>query len=406
MLALEVKIMARTIIFENVKKEFEERGFTLLSEEYIDNKTKMQFYCNKHKEIKFNICYGNFKRWGGCSRCNESKCIKPTFEEIKQVFEELGYTLISENYINAETKLKFYCNKHKDIELNINYSHFKQGRGCKRCNGNKCISPTFEEVKLAFEERGYELLETEYKDSQTKIHYRCSLHAEKILTIRMHDFNQGCGCPYCKKCGKPSFEEVKKAFADRNYELLETEYIRANVKMRYRCNIHFEQHLSIRWNNFKQGQGCPLCYSDKNHGENCYKWKGGITPLTSYLRGESTKEWRKKTLKQNNYKCFITGKVGGKLIVHHLQSFYKIRDEALAQLNIIIKKTISEYKIEDLAMMIAKISELHEKEKGVVLVEPVHKLFHHLYGMKNTTPEDFYEFAERWRSGEFENSAI
>lgn len=40
--------MRRKINYDMVKKEFEERGYVLLSSEYINNSTKLQYLCPNH----------------------------------------------------------------------------------------------------------------------------------------------------------------------------------------------------------------------------------------------------------------------------------------------------------------------------------------------------------------------
>ncbi|HDR8128259.1 TPA: hypothetical protein QC448_004579 [Bacillus cereus] len=41
------------------------------------------------------------------------------------------------------------------------------------------------------------------------------------------------------------FEDVKKAFEKRNYQLLEKEYIRSNIPMKFSCPNHPDKDLKI-----------------------------------------------------------------------------------------------------------------------------------------------------------------
>lgn len=55
------------------------------------------------------------------------------------------------------------------------------------------------------------------------------------------------------------YEDVKKMFEGRNYELIESEYKNDKKKMRYKCLIHPEKILQITYEKFRSGQrGCSL----------------------------------------------------------------------------------------------------------------------------------------------------
>lgn len=51
-----------------------------------------------------------------------SKGVKLTYNFIKSKFEEAGYTLLSTEYKNAHTKLKYICSNSHVRE--ISYTHF------------------------------------------------------------------------------------------------------------------------------------------------------------------------------------------------------------------------------------------------------------------------------------------
>ena len=78
-------------------------------------------------------------------------------------------------------------------------------------------------------------------------------------------------------------------------------------------------------------------------GENHPNWKGGITSLRNkiwHLRED--KEWRKKILERDKYKCVLCDKVGGKLNVDHIIPFCYLIEKNK------IKNTYDAIKCEDL----------------------------------------------------------
>ena len=71
-----------------------------------------------------------------------------------------------------------------------------------------------------------------------------------------------------RKYPKPTFEEIRQMFIDRDCELLsdESEYINQNSKMRYICNKHRDKgEQSITVYHLKEGKGCYYCGREKTN---------------------------------------------------------------------------------------------------------------------------------------------
>jgi hypothetical protein len=112
-----------------------------------------------------------------------------TLEYVRQQFAKEGYSLLSSVYLNSWTKIDFEClNKHRG---QIRYEDFKQGYRCSKCAGTK--KKTIEEVKEFFEQQGYELLSDEYVNSGGLLVYRCPKgHLGKISWGRFFSTGQRC----------------------------------------------------------------------------------------------------------------------------------------------------------------------------------------------------------------------
>jgi len=115
-----------------VRSEFENRGYKLISTEYIDNSTKLDYICpNGHCG---NISYDKLKQGRGCAICGIKSMknkLKHTIEFICYEFEKRNYKLISKEYINNKTKLDYICDKgHLG---SIIYNSFEKGSGCPQC---------------------------------------------------------------------------------------------------------------------------------------------------------------------------------------------------------------------------------------------------------------------------------
>jgi hypothetical protein len=205
---------------------------------------------------------------------------------------------------------------------------------------------------------------------------------------------------------KKTFQEVKALFIANGYELLETEYIGANVKMRYRCPLHPDLELSIKYNHLKNGHGCPECGIEKaikkNKGDNHRNWNGGQTTLEKYLR-KQTDRWKRRLLKEYGYRCVITGERRFDLDTHHLKPFHQICEEIFKELNLPTYETIGEYTKEELESISAKIREKHNDAIGVPIKKEMHQLFHEMYGKKNTRPENLLEFKLLYLRGKLDD---
>ena len=115
---------------EKVKEVFKERGYTLLSEEYVNEKAKMKCICPNGHE--YETSFSNFNRGYGCPICAGQVV---TYKEVKKAFESEGFVLLSTEYINAITKLEYICPKgHKH---SITWNAFKNGQRCPQCNASK-----------------------------------------------------------------------------------------------------------------------------------------------------------------------------------------------------------------------------------------------------------------------------
>jgi hypothetical protein len=182
-----------------VRQKFLDRGYELLSTEYKDCKTCLDYRCPEGHLGK--IRNSAFSRGQGCRKCGYIKNrnrIRKNFEEVKQSFTDRGYELLSTEYKNATTHLEYKCPKGHLGKITIN--HFLNGKGCRKCYdikvGDRCRKP-FIQVKQAFIDSGYELISTEYKDNRTPLYYKCP--EGHLGKIRLDGFLRGKGCANCSK---------------------------------------------------------------------------------------------------------------------------------------------------------------------------------------------------------------
>jgi hypothetical protein len=384
--------MGKKLNFEEVEEVFNCRGLFLITREYKNSKTKMEYICEKGH--KGSTTVSSIKdQETGCRECTKEMLrekFKLPFEDVKKSFKNNGYELISTEYENAHQKLTYICDKGHIEEMN--YANFRSGRRCPVCAGKEKYS--YEFIKKEFEIRGYTLLSKEYLNKSSKLSFICD--NGHISEISYNSFSKGASCGSCAGNLKPTFEEVRGTFENRGFKLVSNQYQNNRSPLEFICpNGHKGNILFV---SFKQGGGCRTCNLSK---ENNPRWKGGISPLHKYLRYH-IKEWKIHSFVKHKRKCVITGRNAD--VVHHLYSFSNILLETLIACDLKIEEDISKYTESELRKLVDACIEIHHKYGlGVPLSSDIHKLFHKLYGWGNNTPEQFEEFQIRWCAGEFKN---
>ncbi len=144
----------------------------------------------------------------------------------------------------------------------------------KECAKN-IQKPKWDDIVSLFDARGYILLSTEYVNAKTKLKYLCPEHLDKgIQEITYGNLKAGFGCRFCGfertvAARRLSFEYVKEVFARNDMILLDQEYINANQPLKYICKHHPEVGVQYKCLANAYTQHCPYCHQNK--GENAIK---------------------------------------------------------------------------------------------------------------------------------------
>ena len=230
---------------------------------------------------------------------------------------------------------------------------------------------------------------------------KCDCGNEKIVLglLLKNGHTNSCGCYGIEKSRERIIKIAEEKWKDKEFRKMMSNKTKEQWK-----DTEFIQKqkngIKDKWkdNKYRQMQ------SDRMRGkigENSIHWKGGITPISIYLRGLN-EQWFNDCKQQANYTCELTKKVGGKLHTHHLKAFNAIVLEAHELHNIEVHEMIGEYTQEELHIIEEYVESWHkDSSNAVVLCEEVHNLFHKLYGKGGNTPEQYIEFKQRYLNGEF-----
>jgi len=194
---------------------------------------------------------------------------KLSYKHVKDYIEEFGYQLATKEYRNVGTKLNLICPEGHNFEMTYSCFYYFNHR-CPTCQQKSSIikrTHTYEFIKNEIENKGYKLLSKKYQNALSKLKIQCP--EGHNFEMRFNNFQQGQRCPICWKENKCkdnrrrlTYEKVQKYFIDKRYTLLSNEYKNKNGYLEYNCP--YGHYGKIKWNNFQQGQGCPIC--NKHNG--------------------------------------------------------------------------------------------------------------------------------------------
>lgn len=248
--------MTKRHTIEFIRSEFNEFNYTLLSTEYKNAHSKLKYVCD-NGHINY-ITYNSFKKGYRCNLCKRNKPY--TYLEVKTIFHNIGYKLLSTKYKNNNTKLKYKCDKGHINYIKLN--KLLSGYRCPDCSNRKKYS--IESIKELIEKENYKLISTEYKNKNKKL----LLEYDKG---HMFEMSFGCfknnkqRCPICYGNKKLTLDFIKKEFSKENYVVLSKNYKSNKSQIRYKCpNGHIH---SMMWNSWQQGQRCGKCSNQHSKAE-------------------------------------------------------------------------------------------------------------------------------------------
>jgi len=187
------------------------------------------------------------------------------YNEVKEYFKTYGCVLLEKEYINAHTPMKYLCNC-GDVDKK-RWNSFKDGQRCRKCGLKKRKNRRkydYNEVKELFEMEGCILLEKDYIKSSVPMKFKCT--CGNIEMISLNCFKRGQRCKNC--AGRKRGEALKFSY----------EYIKSYFEM-YDCVLLSRSYVSnnksldyicscgsiskISFRSFSQGTRCRKCGSEK-----------------------------------------------------------------------------------------------------------------------------------------------
>ena len=139
----------------------------------------MKMDCPSGHPMSISFNRWKYRKGSGCSVC--AKKLKPVNKLsngfVKQELLKEGYTLLSK-YTRSNEPFEFKCNK--GHYSNITWNNWKQGHRCRICANN--VRMTLSRIKIALDKEGYILLSEQYINAHSKIKVRCNKGHTYLVT--------------------------------------------------------------------------------------------------------------------------------------------------------------------------------------------------------------------------------
>ncbi len=335
----------KKLTYNFIKLEIEKKGWKVLQSYYINSATPVKCSCPKG-HISFKT-WGNFKNGSGCTYCKGNK--KLTIEFVRNKFNDEGYKLLSDVYINSEQQLNYICDKGHGNSTN--WHMFKSGNRCPDCFGHNKLEYTY--VNKYFKKYGYVLLDIKYKNANTKLKYSCP--AGHVHNITYASFKNGNRCPTCMVtcntgANNPSWKggvsklqiPLYSTYADRLGLYQEVHNVIQHINNKtYNCigvNCHnidcnklFVPKLSTINDklyasvNINKGESNLYCSEECKHSCSTYKKIKYFENQKRYYKNKRPmqSQWAKLVKERDNHICQICGKNEEIMIAHHIDPVSK-----------------------------------------------------------------------------------
>jgi len=337
-----------------------------------------------------------------------------TMEDVyRRLFEKHGESISIYNYISQNDYADFVCNVCGHNWSAICSSVTTVGCGCPNCArfeiSKSLTTPEDVARQKLFEVHGNTISMASYLSMKKKADFLCNVCGRRWSTAPENIITSKKGCRRCKnkKHGKDktiSLEEIKNRVNKNHSGKIEVIiYTKTQAYGKFKCLVcdHvWEVNDSFAVIDGKTG--CPNCSKKAQSGENSRFWKGGMTPLTKFIRSIN-QDWNIRSAENSNYRCVVTGRPMD--VIHHLTGFNILLSLTMKKAEIDLRKSVSDYSSEELNKIILIFKETQDEfGLGVALCSDVHLLFHKLYGKGKNTPQQFGEFLEKIKSKEIEIS--
>ena len=160
--------MTKRFSIEEVREILGSEGYILLTNEYIDSRQSLKVKCS-HGHL-FEIKIVNFQRGSRCEECKKNEKL----EEIRKTFKEKGYRLITDKYLDSKSRYEVICPNGHNWKVTIaNFNHGRRCVQCKYEKAGETQRLSYDYVNEQISKEGYTLLSKEYNNAHELLEIEC-----------------------------------------------------------------------------------------------------------------------------------------------------------------------------------------------------------------------------------------
>lgn len=229
------------------------KGGQLLSNEYVNDKTKLRWKCSEGH--MWEAVPNNIKNGSWCPHC--SGVMRLSIEDMHTLAKEHRGKCLSTEYLNNKTPLEWQCEK--GHRWKARPDSVRNGKWCLICSGKQPL--TIELMREIAGQHGGKCISTEYVNDDTKLKWQCA--EGHVWEARSQNIRKGQWCRVCSGALKLTIEEMRSIAESKGGKCLSSEYKDNKTKLKWQCS---EGHIwEATPNPIKsKGNWCPTC-AIKNH---------------------------------------------------------------------------------------------------------------------------------------------
>jgi hypothetical protein len=270
------------------------RGGECLSEQYVNNETKLRWRCPSGHE--WEAAPGLVKGGCWCPHCARVACL--SLKAMVTVATSRRGRCLSAEYTNVETPLLWKCEA--GHHWTATPASIRSGRWCPSCAHNRRLE--LKAIQRLAGKRGGKCLSPSYTNNRHPLLWECKLgHRWKAIpaNVKGGKSKRGTWCLECYNLRRrfrtrDSIEKMEKLARRRGGHCLSGEYINSKSKLLWQCE---EGH---RWRavpvSVRRGSWCPACARNQKltleEFQDLAASRGGRCLSDRYLNKATPLQWQ------------------------------------------------------------------------------------------------------------------
>ena len=183
-----------------------------------------------------------------------------TLEQMSEIAKSRGGTCLSNRYRNTATKLEWRCST--GHEWSATPLQVRKGHWCPFCARVAPLNlPALQRIAA---QKGGCCLSHVYVNSSHPVRWKCSVGHEWMA--RAHSIRAGNWCPVCAHNQRLKLEEMRQTAKERGGRCLSTSYKNASTPLLWVC-IHGHQWkacpANVKGGPRRKGSWCRVCYDER-----------------------------------------------------------------------------------------------------------------------------------------------